>query len=133
MGRKKKEMDQLSIDASNAIKAGMSYGQYMAMKPKKIEPEIKKKVVAGYIKTCPICGKEFSTHLRVKKYCSDECKERSYYKIKIPENKPCEVCGNEFAVRSSRSRYCCRRCADKAQRQRSKEYQARKREAAKNG
>ena len=25
-------------------------------------------------KTCPVCGKEFSTDLSYKKYCSDECR-----------------------------------------------------------
>ncbi len=71
-----KKMDKLSQDATNAIKAGMSYGKYMAMKnPAKITPD-----VVGYRHICHYCGKEFVTKKKgPRKYCDDKCREDYYY------------------------------------------------------
>ena len=32
------------------------------------------------VKICAYCGKEFEAKRAIKKYCSDKCKHRSYYK-----------------------------------------------------
>lgn len=73
-------MDKLSQDATNAIKAGMSYGQYMALKnpvtisapqPQKVQSEPEKK--GPVMKTCAICGKEFLSRDRRCKYCGPFC------------------------------------------------------------
>ena len=76
---KKKELDQLDIDSSNAIKAGMSYGKYMAMKkPTKITPP----EVVGYRHICQHCGKEFIAKYKgVRKYCSEQCR-KAFFKLK---------------------------------------------------
>lgn len=128
----KKQMDQLDIDASNAIKAGMTYGKYMAMKnPTTIvrEPE-------GQKHTCLFCGKVFYvTQKKVRKYCSDQCRELSYaHKRKEPALKACPICGKEFVAETYRNKYCGEFCARVAQGQRCKEYQERKKkEARSNG
>lgn len=123
-------MDKLSIDATNAINKGLSYGKYMAQK----QPEIiAPKKPAGEIRFCVGCGCEFmpgkggGAH---KKFCSGECRER-YYNAqnskRIWENKPhaaCAYCGKDFVQKTARNRFCCEDCA----------YEYRKREwRARNG
>ena len=118
MGRHKKVvMDQLSIDSSNAIKAGMSYGKYMATKkPVTITPQ-----PVGYKHTCQCCGKEFVTrYTRVRKYCSDQCREQYYRDLEKvgPYLKVCAICGKEFEAEHPRTKYCSSLCASMAKHQR---------------
>ena len=78
----KKKMDKLSRDATDAIKAGMSYGKYMAMKKPTIEEPVKK----GIRHICQHCGKEFYVpHRKTMKYCSDQCREKFYYARSVKE------------------------------------------------
>lgn len=141
MGRKKKELSQLDIDASNAIKAGMSYGKYMAMKPKTDAPAPKKKSRVEYRHTCPICGNDFVTYNRkLKKYCSDECRCRAWEiqrrkSNKYPKPRVCATCGKEFMATNWRNQYCSEPCADEAHRQKMRAYIANRRaeEAKSNG
>lgn len=124
---KSKELTQLDIDSSNAIKAGMSYGKYMAIKKStKTTPQ----EVVGYKHICQHCGKEFVSKTRaVRKYCSDQCRERSYYPRKTyPQTKTCPICGKEFMAETYRNRYCSEFCSKVAHCQNVKEYQARKSE-----
>lgn len=77
----KKQMDQLDIDASNAIKAGMTYGKYMAMK----NPTTIVRKPVGYKHYCLFCGKEFySKYKGVRKYCSGNHRE-AYYRMQRKE------------------------------------------------
>lgn len=133
MGRSKKAMDQLSIDASNALKAGMSYGKYMATKK---QTSATVPVQSGYKHTCPICGNEFVTNTKnARKYCSDECKQNAVYKRKrqYPKPRVCDICGKEFMATHWRSRYCSEFCLKVGQSERVKECLARKKEAKSNG
>ncbi len=66
-------MDQLSKDAAAARIMGVSYGQYMARKPRKptlkgrqAEPAKKKGI-------CVICGEPITGSYKGRKYCSVEC------------------------------------------------------------
>ena len=72
-------MDKLARDATNAIRKGMSYGQYMAQKkPEIIIPTPPKDVE---MRECLRCGKLFPLNKQgsgKKKYCSDECREKFY-------------------------------------------------------
>jgi ribosomal protein L37E len=72
MGRKRKP-DRLSVEASKALAANMSYGKWKALqKPEKPAPPAKPKHLIEV--KCQWCGKTFyqSDH-RHRKYC-DECK-----------------------------------------------------------
>lgn len=69
-------MDNLSMDSTEAIKAGMSYGRWKAFNP---ETKSKREsMISGfkYVKTCSICGREFGTNSSLKKYCGYECAEK---------------------------------------------------------
>ena len=132
---KKKTMDQLSIDASNALKAGMSYGKYMATKK---QTSATVPVQSGYKHTCPVCGNEFVTYIKnARKYCSDDCKHKADYKRKrkrqYPMPRVCDICGKEFMATHWHSRYCSEFCVKVGQSERVKECLARKKEAKSNG
>lgn len=66
-------MDKLARDSTAAIKAGMSYGKYMAMKePVVVTPPERR----GTWRTCPRCGKEFVRYDRIKAtYCGVACQK----------------------------------------------------------
>lgn len=132
MGRKKK-LDQLTIDSTNAIKAGMSYGYYMALKKhttaqseRKSNPDFD-----GYKHTCEQCGKEFVIfHKKKRKYCSDQCRKQHYLdtkKIQI-RKKICPICGKEFMPETYRNKYCSEFCSRAGQVDRVREYRERKME-----
>lgn len=127
MGRHKKVvMDQLTIDSTNAIKAGMSYGKYMAMKnPTKIT----KPALSGYKYICHHCGKEFYAKVKgIHKYCSVECREAFYSKSRPngPVLKTCLTCGKEFMSKTYQNKYCSVFCRRVAQNEQAKAYQKRK-------
>jgi hypothetical protein len=137
MGRKKEEMDQLTIDSTNAIKAGLSYGKYIALygHTKVQRPD---KAPAGYKHICQHCGKEFILYSRhTQKYCSGECRQRYYYcraKLPYPKEKTCLFCGKVFMAKSHREKYCGDDCNSAAQRRRFDKYRDKKaKEAMGNG
>ena len=83
-------MDNLSATALAAKRAGMSYGKYMAMHHKIVEP----KKEPEEMRVCPWCGEKFSMKGKRKDkiYCSDSCCTRAgvnrrYYAIKEAANK----------------------------------------------
>lgn len=126
-------MDQLSIDASNAIKAGMSYGKYMAMKPRTDSP--KKPTRLGRSIACEFCGEQFVNYRNNdRKYCSDDCRNRACVKRKkeYPKPRTCCICGKEFMATTWRSAYCSEFCVRVGRNERVKECLARKKEEAKN-
>ena len=64
--------DKLTLDASAATAAGMSYGQWKALHP--VSPAQQPKPTVDFfndIRVCPICGKQF--HSVTRKYCTEEC------------------------------------------------------------
>ena len=122
----KKKMDKLSQDVTDAIKAGVSYGKYMAMK----EPEIEAPAKTGIKRICLHCGKEFFVnHRKRKDYCNDQCRENFYYqkyKKVAPTVKICPICGKEFMARNMHYKYCGELCKKVAHCERVKACQARK-------
>lgn len=150
-------MDKLAIDATNAIKNGMSYGQYMAQKKPEIIVPQKPNVE---MRECIRCGKLFSLNKRgggTKKYCSDECREKFYderdskpetrtktntrtktrTKTKVeqkPEiHKTCPICGKDFIAIFRNHKYCCESCARFGKSERMKLVYQRKKEMMNNG
>ena len=84
------ELDQLTEDALEARKCGMTYGKYKAsQQPVKIEPREEKPLVGTETKICEYCGCEYIPDDRRKRrtcgaYCrkllqSREMREK-YYK-----------------------------------------------------
>ena len=67
---KKKEPDNLALDAMEARRAGMSYGIWKGLQnPKKIE----KRIPEGW-KICEYCGKAYKPKTkRPQKYCQPYC------------------------------------------------------------
>lgn len=135
MGRKKK-LDQLDIDSTNAIKVGMSYGKYMALyKPATTTYRGSTTVPeeVGIKHTCQGCGKVFYTQNRkARKFCCSSCRDAFYYKAKrmkeekYPLEKVCQTCGKTFTADSYRSKYCCEFCSKVGHVKKVKEYQARR-------
>lgn len=62
--------DQLDDDALAARKAGMHYGDYMAVKQRIRSGE---SALAGPKRLCQICGNPL-TRRKQEKYCSEECR-----------------------------------------------------------
>ena len=84
-----------------------------------------------YTKTCPECGKEFTTTKAIQKYCSLSCNSK-YNKRLIKARKPsgqkkaaskkpqtvnCLVCGEEFISKNT-ALYCSAECREAARIQR---------------
>lgn len=66
--------------------------------------------LAGYDKTCGVCGEDFTTSKKGVKYCSPECGSRAQRKRVTLE---CERCGNSFETRPSQvdgKRFCSIEC-----------------------
>lgn len=111
----KRKPDQLDIDSTAAIEAGMSYGKYMATKkPVRIEkpkPEGKRFV-------CKCCGEVFYRSANYAyQFCSEGCRDK-WQDIKDREDKTvakCAICGNVFIPRSVNSKYCSDDCRTAAQ------------------
>ena len=108
-------MDNLTATILAAQKAGMSYGQYVALNGTVNAPKPKKKPKAVPTRKCKECGKVFQAigHKSVALYCSAECQithssreqNKRYYEKKkaglLPKVKPsamiCPECGKEFS------------------------------------
>ena len=128
------EMDKLSRDSCDAIKAGMSYGQYMAMKGSSVATR-STPAPTGYRHVCQFCGKEFYVQDKSpRKFCNDYCRQNSYYVPKIRNyEKACEVCGKEFTTTKKQQKYCSEHCAKFAKSQQQMEARLMKKEARANG
>lgn len=85
-GTSRKPKDNLALDAMDARAAGMTYGKWKAQhphtkaanearlaKPKRAAEPSAPKVHEGI---CPVCGEKFTTIVKNKKYCSDDCKAK---------------------------------------------------------
>ena len=133
MGRHKK-MDKLSQDSCDALKAGMSYGKYMAMKG---SANVTRPTPAptGYYHVCQHCGKEFYVEDRkARKFCSDRCRELSYYVPKIKTaTKICPICGKEFVSTKSQQKFCGEFCAKVAKSQKIRAWKEKMKEARADG
>lgn len=80
--------DNLSLDAMDALAAGMTYGKYKAMHPNTKDanearlaemnaPKRKYKPKTAYVRTCAYCGREFTATRKDNKYCTLQCKENN--------------------------------------------------------
>lgn len=77
--------DNLTMDAIDAERAGMTYGKYKAQHPNtkdanearlaenRKQPRQSRKV---YENTCLFCGEQFTTMDARQRYCGDVCKKR---------------------------------------------------------
>lgn len=66
-------MDNLSMNAFSATRAGTSYGKWKALHPVTmiiIDED------GGKIKTCPWCNIQFKTKNKKKVFCCDECRAK---------------------------------------------------------
>lgn len=91
MSKKKKEMDQLTLDCIAARQAGMTYGKYKAMRYTPTEAPKAKKDEQEPL--CAVCGKVIMDYRKNKKYCCPRCyeeamqaKARERYWRKVEEN-----------------------------------------------
>lgn len=68
------------------------------------------------IKKCPVCGVEFETNIKNKKYCSDECRKQARNQRKREarlKEKKCKYCGKTF-IGNDKTVYCSDDCAKKS-------------------
>ena len=87
-------------------------------------------------KVCPVCGKNFETHNKRKKYCSPECyrvaKKETHKRYKQAHRKTakkfCAICGKEFEPVGSQ-KYCSPECAKKAFKASRRKYRRKYRQA----
>lgn len=88
-----------------------------------------KRVRTTYEKTCPICGKDFTTTNSNQIYCSVDCyylnaKQRQKEQHRLQKNlaqfsrqlekKTCPICGKDFEPNSKAQIYCSKQCRDVA-------------------
>lgn len=133
-------MDNLTRCVMEAEKAGMSYGKYMALKQGKTREIKAAPRNDGEEFVCAHCGKKFlKEDHRKQKYCCDWCRKEAENKRRrdladIKElKKTCPQCGKEFTTTERRQKYCGELCAKLAHLDCVKQYQARKKLAAKGG
>lgn len=83
--RRRRPKDNLSLDAMDALAAGMTYGKWKALHPETKEanesrlsqPAPKreyKETPKVYEYICRGCGKKFTTTTKPRRYCDDHCK-----------------------------------------------------------
>lgn len=86
-------------------------------------------------KTCPVCGREFTTVYSYKKYCSKECYYTALLRRENEKHKPvtelykkiCPECGKEFLAKYKNRRYCSEECRLAVNRLNAKEQALKKR------
>lgn len=70
----------------------------------------------AYINECASCGIKYGTNLKLRKFCSDECKDgpcvQKTYKI------TCQTCSNKFETKFKQARYCGKECTSLANKER---------------
>ena len=109
-------------DAKDATDLGTTYGRLVGLRNEQgarllLAQQKLEKRIRGFVKmrTCPICGKEFTYQRDSKLYCSDLCRANARYEKargnKSDERK-CVVCGNK--LRDNRSIYCSEWCKYRA-------------------
>lgn len=132
-------MDKLATDATTALNMGMTYGKYMAQKKTEtiIIPDPPKKVK---MRSCIRCGALFPIGDRGagvhKKFCSDECREKSYDERKAQlrtKHKTCPVCGKTFVTENNHKKYCGIDCYRLSAADRARQYNRRRKEMMRNG
>lgn len=140
------EMDNLAKDAAAALAAGMSYGQYMAMKEAGKVPAVQDAKrgnpdqITGQQKRlfCIHCGKPIPDNTRQRLYCGEVCRklvtsERAQEKYRRKVGAPastariCPICGAEFFSTDRRKIMCSPVCSKAARSERVKRYQEQKR------
>lgn len=136
MGRKKVKLDKLSLDMIQCEKDGFGvhYGAWRAAQEAKKPQDPQEHECnqpAGYKYICQKCGKEFYTqNKKPRKFCSDQCREASYYKPKLkvrePVKKTCPICGKDFIAETYRNKYCSQFCVKVAMGEATKRYQAKR-------
>lgn len=86
-----------------------------------------------YYKTCPMCRKDFESHRKGAKFCSDECKKKWGEVMREGSTgnseKVCQHCGAHYLARYGWQKYCSHTCAREENRLHSKAAN-RKRKAA---
>ena len=132
-------MDKLARDAKNALKMGMSYGQYMAQKkPEIIIPKKPKEEM----RECQRCGTLFPLNGRTgKKFCSDDCRNQFFTERRNQARMEqmqeihniCPICEKGFVTTDPRRKYCGEFCARVAASEQCKQSQRRKKEGMNNG
>jgi predicted nucleic acid-binding Zn ribbon protein len=134
---KHNEPDRLSREATLAIAAGMSYGKWKAMQPLIDIPT--DTISEGRTRACQRCGKPFPLNNRgagVKKFCSDECREKFYVERKSQmrkQHKTCPVCGKTFVADNNHQKYCGMDCYRLVVAERAKQYKQRRKERMRDG
>lgn len=83
--RRRKPKDNLTLDAMDALAAGMTYGEWKAQHPETAaanESRLSRPAKAYqeqpkvYEFTCRGCGKKFTTQSKQRRYCDDRCKQK---------------------------------------------------------
>ena len=124
--------DQSSINAAEAKAAGLSYGQYMAMKQRAVQTA---KEQEGN-RVCVVCGNKFFGKGN-KMCCSSACSyqrgiDRTIFyqkqrierlkEAKVNDNeKECIVCGDIFQPKKVNQKTCCKECSEELNRIRQRE------------
>ena len=128
--------DRLSEVAAAARKAGMSYGQYVAMQretenmphPRLLDPRRRALAVveadAPEVPVCAVCGREFAQKRKTKVCCSPGCQKvrsqqrnsghnRDRYRImhQVQRYRVCPECGKEFPLTHGKQLCCSEECA----------------------
>lgn len=66
---------------------------------------------------CPICEKDFISHIKSHVYCSAECRAKADKRKKKEVKKICAFCGKTFYSGNSKKKYCSANCYEKNRRQ----------------
>lgn len=71
--------------------------------------------IKEYVKICPVCGKEFTTSNKRKKYCCANCNAASFRnRNRVKHEKVCLICGKKFITCRSADVYCSRECYEES-------------------
>ena len=143
-------MDQLSIDAMEARRLGLSYGKYIALYRPEKPPAVRyPKMRSNGEILCAQCGSPIVNGSNRKKYCSQDCADeaRRLQRQNIckdteseleldetrSEEKPrpaCILCGKLIPAYAARRKYCSATCSDQALNEQRRQANLRRREAS---